>query len=68
MDLLCNAIDSAEVQAGFGNCEDAYFELSYGLRRAELMLRDGIPWAQVLEAQYRSALHEFCSRFRFTPA
>lgn len=68
VELLRNAIESAEVQAGFGQCGEGYSELAYGLHRAEMMLRDGIPWASELQTQYRSALDEYCSRFRLATA
>lgn len=64
-DLLRNAIDTAAVQAATGRCSDGYSELSYGLRRAEMMLGDGIPWADELVKHYRAALREYCARFDF---
>jgi hypothetical protein len=61
--LLRNAIEAALLHASSGQCAEGYHELTYGLRRAEMMCRDGIPWAQELEARYQRALRGFRSRF-----
>jgi hypothetical protein len=66
LELLRNAIDAAVVEAGCGSCDEGYSELSYGLRRAEMMQRDGLPWARDLAASYTDAIQAYCARYRLT--
>ena len=60
LELLQNALEVAEVHASSGHRLDGHTELLYGLRRAEVLRQDGLPWARLLEASYRSALDRYC--------
>jgi len=62
LDLFYNALGTAEVQASSGKRVDGHTELLYGLRRAQVLSEDGLPWAAALVSNYRSALDRYCDR------
>jgi hypothetical protein len=67
IDLLLTTVDEALDLALANRPEDGAAELAYGLTRAETFLEAGEPFALELVERWRTALRNFCFKYRVRP-